>query len=321
MENKKSIIRNTIVYIFIIFGAILTLLPFYWMFLTSFMTYEQATSANPIWFLPISEWQWSNYKQAFFLSPSQTLEPLSQFKYLDKSNPIWSTITFINKRGLWSYATFGTFIFNTVLTSIINTILTLLTTILAAFAFSKIPFKGRDRLFSIMLSTMMVPGEMLLITNLITIYRYNLTNTYTALILPFTASVFYIYLLRQFFMQIPDSLYQAARVDGCSDWKYLWKVMVPMSKNTLITVAVLNTISSWNAYLWPMLVTSNSNMYVLSVGLMKFSNALNDFTPGQTPMQNIIMAGSTIVVLPMLILYILLRKQIISGVARSGTKG
>lgn len=321
MENRRSIISTTLVYILVIFGAIITLLPFYWMFITSFMTYEQAISAEPIWFLPISKWQWGNYKQAFYLSPLKDLTPLSNFQIIDELTQFRMKLTFINEFEGWGYATFGTFFFNTVFTTIINTVLTILTTILAAFAFSKIPFKGRNRLFSIMLATMMVPGEMLLITNLITIYKYELVDTYFALIVPFTASVFYIYLLRQFFMQIPNSLYQAARVDGCSDWKYLWRVMVPMSKNTLITVAVLNAIGSWNAYLWPLMVTNSPHMYVLSVGLMKFSNYLVDFSPGQTPMQNIIMAGSTIVVLPMLILYILLRKQIISGVTRSGTKG
>jgi multiple sugar transport system permease protein len=314
----KKVIGLVALYTLLVLGAIVTLLPFYWMLITSFMTRSQAISATPTWFVNIFDGNFENYKKAFFLSPEG--KPMLQFINFLETSEFIEKITFLTRdENGNTYATFGTFFFNSFFTTIINTIATIFTTILAAFAFSKIEFKGKNRLFGLLLATMMVPGEMLLITNLVTIYQLNWVDTYKALIVPFTASVFYIYLLRQVFMQIPDSLYRAARVDGCGDWKFLWKVLVPMSKNTLVTVAILNAIASWNAYLWPLLVTSQPRMYVLSVGLVKFSETIS--TMNQPPDNQILMAGSTLVILPMIIIYVLLRKQIISGVTRSGTKG
>ena len=170
-----------------------------------------------------------------------------------------------------------------------------------------------------MIATMMVPGEMILITNIVTIYQLGWTDTFEGIIVPFIALVFYTFLLVQLFKQIPESLYRAARVDGCSDWKFLWRVLVPMSKNTLITIAILDSIGSWNAYLWPYMVNRAPRMYVLSVALYEFTSALTGVT--QNPAPQILMAAAAITIAPMILVYLLLRKQIIAGVTRGGTKG
>ena len=194
------------------------------------------------------------------------------------------------------------------------TVFTLLTTILGAFAFSRLEFKGRDRLFNLLLATMMVPSQMYIITNFITITRMNLYNSLWAQILPYSASIFYIYLLRQFFNQIPDQLYLASKVDGCSDWKYLWKIMVPNAKSSLVTIGLFNFIASWNAYLWPLMVTGDINKRVLSIGLKYFaSDSGSDY--------HLMMAGATIVVVPLILIYLIFQKYIIQGIARGGLKG
>ena len=191
---------------------------------------------------------------------------------------------------------------------------TVLTMILGAFAFSRLEFKGRDKLFSILLATMMVPSQMYIVTNFITITRMNLYDSLWAQILPYTASVFYIYLLRQFFNQIPDQIYLAAKVDGCSDWKYLWKMMVPNAKSSLVTIGLFNFIASWNAYLWPLMVTGRIEKRVLSIGLKYFaSDSGTDY--------HLMMAGATIVVLPLIVIYLVFQKYIIQGIARGGLKG
>lgn len=250
--------------------------PFFWMITGSIKTYVEIT-ANPIVWWP-KEVQWVNFKTAS------------------------------------EYAPFLTYFKNTVIVSFANTVFTLFTTILAAFAFSRLDFKGRDTLFSFLLATLMVPSQMLIITNFVTIARMGLMDTMAALIIPFTASIFYIYMLREFFKQIPHQLYLAAKVDGCSDWKYLWTVMVPNAKNSLITIGLFNWIASWNAYIWPLLVTSSEEKRVLSIGLKYFSGeAGTDY--------ELLMAAGTIVILPLLVLYLFARRYIIEGVSRSGVKG
>ena len=250
---------------------------------------------------------------------------------------VWlpSTINFVNYQEALRAAPFVTYFQNTVIVAVANTILTLLTTILAAFAFSQFTFKGRDLLFSILLATLMIPSELLIITNYTTVVqlgRWNRTlleqysflpqvagriigiDTYGALVIPFIASIFYIYLLRQFFNQIPRQLYLAAKVDGCSDWKYMWTIMVPNSINALITIGLFNFIASWNAYIWPLLVTNRNDMRVLSIGLRYFTgDAGSEY--------HLLMAAGTFVVMPLLILYLFTRRFIIAGVARSGIKG
>lgn len=213
----------------------------------------------------------------------------------------------------------GMWFTNTLLTVIINTVLTVLTTIFAAFAIAKLKFVGRSKIFGILLITMMLPGEILTVQNLVTMNKFGWQNSYAGIIAPFITSVFYIFLLVQLFTSIPDSLYRAARVDGCGDWKFLWRVMVPMSTNTLATVSVLNAIASWNSFLWPSLIVTDPTIQVLSVGLYDYTAAASGSDVYNAP--NYVMAASVITILPMFIVYLLLRKQIIAGVSRSGTKG
>ena len=204
---------------------------------------------------------------------------------------------------------FGVYFRNSIIVSVANTVFTLLTTILG-----RLEFKGRDRLFSLLMATMMVPSQMYIITNFITITRMHLMDSLWAQILPYTASIFYIYLLRQFFNQIPDQIYLAAKVDGCSDWKYLWKMMVPNARSSLVTIGLFNFIASWNAYLWPLMVTNTIQKRTLSIGLKYFaSDSGSDY--------HLMMAGATIVVLPLIVIYLVFQKYIIQGIARGGLKG
>jgi multiple sugar transport system permease protein len=236
--------------------------------------------------------------------PSEVLQPI----FLPT---IWR---FDNYARALEAAPLATYFFNTVIVTVISTALTLIVTILAAFGFSRLRFPGRDIIFALLLATLMIPGEMLIITNFVTVARLGWMDTRTALIVPWIASVFYIYLLRQFFLQIPDTLYYAAKVDACSDWRYLWKVMVPNNRQAISTVAILNTIGCWNAFLWPLMVTNSESKRVLSIGLTQFQ------TEAGTSYE-LLMAASALLVMPMVILYLLLHKQIIQGVSRSGIKG
>lgn len=276
MDRTKRIVGKTIVYGFLCIAGLLTLIPFIWMISTSLKDASEIMIMPPKW-IP-AKLMWSNYVRAFDVAP------------------------------------FGTYFINTLFITVANTLLTLVTTIFAAFAFSRLKFYGKDLLFSLLLATMMVPGEMLIITNYVTVASIGWVDSYKVLIFPWIASVFYIYLLRQFFMQLPEELYYAAKVDRCSDWKYLWKIMVPNSKHGLITIAIFNAIMSWNAFLWPLLVTNSEEKRVLSIGLVRFK------TEAGTEFE-LLMAASTIIVLPMILLYLFLRKYIMNGVARSGIKG
>ena len=188
------------------------------------------------------------------------------------------------------------------------------TTILGAFAFSKLKIPFKNVLLGFLLGLMMVPFEMIVITNFRTIVDLGIYNTILALIIPFTSSIFYMYILKGFFDTIPDSLYQAARVDGCSNWKYLWRVMVPIGKPSLVTIILLNAIASWNSFLWPSLAIIDKNLKTLPFGLYSFVSEGGAKT-------ELMMAAATIVVLPMIILFIFARKHIVNGVARGGLKG
>ena len=259
-------------------GALLMLFPFFWMISGSLKTIREITSPDIIWWP--AEAQWPNYVTVL----------------TNPENP------------------FGVYFRNSIIVSVANTVFTLLTTILGAFAFSRLEFKGRDRLFSLLMATMMVPSQMYIITNFITITRMHLMDSLWAQILPYTASIFYIYLLRQFFNQIPDQIYLAAKVDGCSDWKYLWKMMVPNARSSLVTIGLFNFIASWNAYLWPLMVTNTIQKRTLSIGLKYFaSDSGSDY--------HLMMAGATIVVLPLIVIYLVFQKYIIQGIARGGLKG
>ncbi|HPJ21268.1 MAG TPA: carbohydrate ABC transporter permease [Clostridia bacterium] len=270
-------VYKIITYILLTAGAIIMLFPFFWMITGSLKTYNQITASPIVWWPAPA--QWGNYATAL------------------------------------EYAPFDTYFVNTVIVSVGTTLSVLITSIFAAFAFSRLKFRGRDLIFSILLSTLMIPSQILIITNYVTVaVRMQLMDTLLALIIPFTASIFYIYLLREFFNQIPEQLYLAAKVDGTSDWRYLWRIMVPNAKNALITIGLFNFIASWNAYIWPLLLTNSESKRVLSIGLKYFSGeAGTDY--------ELLMAAGTIVIAPLLVIYLFFRRYIVEGVARSGIKG
>ncbi len=275
--HRNNTIKNLLTYTLLVVIAAIMLFPFFWMITGSLKTYNEITS-NPIVWWP-SAIQWNNYAEALRIAP------------------------------------FDIFFVNTVFVCLVNTGVTLFTTILAAFAFAKLEFKGKNLLFLLILATLMIPSQLLIISNYKTVaVNLHLKDTLWALIVPYTASGFYVYLLRQFFIGIPDEFYYAAKVDGCNDWKFLWRIMVPNTKNALITIALFNWIASWNAYIWPLLITDSVEKRVLAIGLRYFSNeAGTDF--------HLLMAAGTIVVLPLVLLYIFTNKYILEGVARGGIKG
>lgn len=266
-------------YLFLIIVAIGVLFPFYWMIISSLKSMEEYRLTIPT-FWP-QHAMWSNYAAAF------------------------------------STGNLGTLFKNTVLVGIVSTILSLVITVLSAFAFARLEFKGKNLLFGALLATMMIPGEMFTITNYITVVKFGWLNTYTALIVPFLVSVFYIYLLRQNFMQIPNELYLAAKVDGTSDLKYLWKVMIPLALPTLISITILKMMGAWNSYVWPRLVANDEVHQLVSNGLR---SAFTDAGTNETnyPVQ---MAAVVIVSAPLFLVFVFLRKYIMKGVSRSGIKG
>ncbi len=265
-------------YAFLLIMAVIVIFPFYWMIISSLKTLPEYRQAVPT-FWP-QKLVFDNYPEAF------------------------------------TTGSLGTLFLNTLYVGIVSTILSLVITVLSAFAFARLEFKGRDAMFGLMMATMMIPGEMFTISNYITVSQFGWLNTYTALIVPFLVSVFYIYLLRQNFMQIPNELYLAAKVDGCGDLKYLWKVMIPMAMPTLISITILKMMGAWNSYVWPKLVANDGVHTLITYGLR---NAFSD-TSGQAnfPLQ---MAAATLVSIPLILVFIFLRKYIMSGVSRSGIKG
>lgn len=267
-------------YIFLILVAIAVLFPFYWMINSSLKTIEEYRLSVPT-FWP-KQVMWSNYAAAF------------------------------------QVGNLGTLFKNTVIVGVVSTILSLIVTILSAFAFARLEFKGKNLLFGALLATMMIPGEMFTITNYITVVKFQWLNTYTALIVPFLVSVFYIYLLRQNFMQIPNELYLAAKVDGTSDFKYLCKVMIPLALPTIISITILKMMGAWNSYVWPRLVANDDMHKLVSNGLrgLAFTDAATNET--NYPQQ---MAAVAIVSAPLFAVFIFLRKYIMKGVSRSGIKG
>jgi multiple sugar transport system permease protein len=264
------------IYALLTFGGIAMVLPFLWMISTSLKSPSEVMIMPPIW-IP-SKLNGSNYARA------------------------------------WEMASFSHYLFNSVVVTVATTIGELITTILAAFAFSRLRFYGRDMLFTILLGTMMVPGEVLLIPNYVTLSQFGWIDHYQALIIPWLASIFAIFLLRQYFLSIPDQLYYAARIDGSSDFKYLWNIMVPLAKPALVTIALFKAIGSWNAFLWPLIVTNTKDMRTLPVGLMTFTTeAGTDY--------ELLMAASAMIVLPMLLLYFMFERYLIEGISRGGLKG
>lgn len=280
-----QIVRLVLTYTVLTFTALFIFIPFYWMVLTALKTYaESSASSNPSFFISLSDMQWVNFKIA-----------LTEFNFLQ-------------------------YIGNTVFVGITTMVFTVLTTILAAFAFSRLEFKGREFIFSLLLMTMMIPGELYTITNYITVSRLGWIDSFYALIVPFSASVFYIFFLRQTFRQIPDTLYRAAKVDGASDFKYLTRVMIPIAAPTIITIIILSSIGAWDAYIWPQLVGRTDKTMLVSVALRNQNFSVGSGAD-QRPMYNLQLAATTIVTVPLLIVFFSLKKYILAGVGRSGTKG
>ncbi|HKM29209.1 MAG TPA: carbohydrate ABC transporter permease [Bacilli bacterium] len=288
-KTKKTLFL-IVLYTFLIVIALFIIVPFYYMLVTSLKTTSEINSDQFIFF-PRS-WVWENYSELF----------------TNKNGTITRGISLLNMYK------------NTVLVAFLTTIGTIITVVLSAFAFSRLNFKGRELIFSILLMTMMIPGEIYVITNYQTIGSLGWRNTYQALVLPFATSVFYTFFLRQTFKQIPNELYLAAKVDGTSDFGYLWKVMIPVAKATIITIIILSMIGTWNAFVWPSLVTNQKDMYLVSNGLLEMFKGKVEQS-GPDSILNVQMAGSTMITVPLLIVFIALRKYIMSGVSRSGIKG
>ncbi|MBS5938574.1 carbohydrate ABC transporter permease [Clostridium sartagoforme] len=261
---------------FIVLMAIITLFPFVYMILSSLMTYQEATSIPPTLFP--KEFQWNNFSLAMEQAP------------------------------------FVRYFFNTIFVSGISTIGTVITSILASFALVKLEFKYKNILVLGMAALLMVPYEVTVFTNYQTIAQFGLLDTYTALIIPSLASVFYIFYLKEYLTSIPISYYKAAKVDGCSDLEFVKRILIPLAKPALFTMGILSFINGWNSFLWPILVTNSKEMRLLSNGLSSFA------TESGTNVQ-LQMAASTIAIVPILILYLIFRKQIIRGVVKSGVKG
>ena len=265
-------------YLFLLLMAVIVLFPFYWMIISSLKSVDEYKLAVPTFW------------------PKQ--------------------IVIGNYGAAFRTANLGTLFTNTMIVGVVSTLLSLVITVLSAFAFARLEFKGRDAMFAALLATMMIPGELFTITNYQTVSNWGWLDSYKVLIVPFLVSVFYIYLLRQNFRQIPNELYLAAKVDGCSDLKYLLRVMVPLALPTLISITILKMMGAWNSYVWPNLVTSNENYELITNGLR---NAFTDDS-GQVNIPEQMAAVATVSA-PLFMVFVFLRKYIMAGVSRSGIKG
>ena len=263
-------------YLILIAGVLWVMMPFIWMILTALKPAKEVLSMPPKW-IP-SQWQWENFSEAL------------------KSVP------------------FRNYLFNSLFVAVCVTLGEVFTTILAAYAFVYIPFKFKNTIFMIMVATMMVPSDILMIPNYITLSNLGWINSYKALILPWCASIFSIFLLRQQFSTVPLSYYKSAKIDGCSDFTYLWTILVPLSMPTIVSIAILKFISCWNSYMWPLIVTNTKEMRTLPVALAAFSTEAGT-------RYHILMAFSIMMVTPIIIIYLITQKYIIRGVSKSGLKG
>ncbi len=277
--KRRSQVKNGVIYTFLTIWALVVLFPFYWMILSSLKSYASYNSE----YIP----------QLFTLSP--TLE-----NYVEAFTAV----------------PLGKYFTNTIVFTLGTTAIMIVVTVLAAFAFARLNFKGRDLAFTLFLALMMIPSELVVITNFVTVTNLDLRNTFTGLILPSVTSVFYIYLLKENFAQIPDELYYAAKVDGTSDLKYLLKVMVPICRPTLVTVTILKVIECWNSYVWPRLITDDANYFLVSNGIQEIRE--NGFGRENIPAM---MAAVVVISVPLIILFLIFHKKIMAGVARGGTKG
>lgn len=277
--RKRRIVRNVILYTFLVLCALAVLFPFYWMILTSFKT-QGAYNAEEIPKFYTLAPTLKNYSVAF------TAVPLARY------------------------------FLNTLIFTVITTAAMMVVIVLAAYGFARMDFKGKNLVFSLFLSLMMIPNELVIITNYVTITSWNMRNTFAGLILPSITSVFYIYLLKENFEQIPEELYKAAKVDGTSDFKYLLRVMVPISKPTLVTITILKVIECWNSYVWPRLITDDRNYFLVSNGIQEIRQ--NGFGRDNIPAM---MAAVVVISVPLVILFLIFRNKIMEGVSRGGTKG
>ena len=275
----KARVGKAVVYTLLALWALIVLFPFYWMVLTSFKSYGAYN--------------------AEFIPKLYTLSP-----------------TFQNYIDAFSAVPLGRYFFNTLVFTVATTALMLIVIIPAAFAFARLEFRGKNLVFTLFLSLMMIPNELVIITNYVTVTNLELRNTFTGLILPSVTSVFYIYLLKESFSQIPSELYYAAKVDGTSDFKYMCRVMIPIARSTIVTITILKVIECWNSYVWPRLVTDNAMYYLVSNGIQEIRE--NGFGRENIPAM---MAAVVVISLPLIILFLIFKGKIMEGVARGGTKG
>ena len=277
-QKAVKIAVQVMLYAFLLIMAVIIIFPFYWMLISSVKSLSEYRLSVPTLFP--REILLSNYVEAF------------------------------------NQANLGRLFMNTLYVGLVSTLLSLVITVLSAFAFARLEFKGKNTLFALLLATMMIPGELFTITNYATVNAFGWMDSFTVLIVPFLVSVFYIYLLRQNFLQIPNELYLAAKVDGTSDLKYLWKVMIPLALPTLISITILKMMGAWNSYVWPRLVANKEEYRLITNGLRNaFTESTGDVN---IPVQ---MAAVAIVSLPLFLVFIFLRKYIMKGVSRSGIKG
>lgn len=272
-------IKTFVTYILLSLWAVIVLFPFYWMILTSFKSY-------------------SSYN-AEYVPKLYTLSP-----------------TFQNYIDAFTQVPLARYFFNSVIFTVGTTAIMLVVITMAAYAFARMQFKGKNLLFTAFLSLMMIPNELVIITNFVTITDWNMRNSYLGLILPSITSVFYIYLLKENFEQVPEELYRAAKVDGTSDLKYLLRVLIPICQPTMVTITILKVIECWNSYVWPRLITDNSNYFLVSNGIQEIRE--NGFGRENIPAM---MAAVVSISVPLIVLFLIFHNKIMSGVSRGGTKG
>ena len=277
--KRREKVRRVVTYVFLAIWALVVLFPFYWMVLTSFKSYG-AYNAE---YVP----------QLFTLSP--TIE---------------------NYVSAFTEVPLARYFANSVIFTVVTTLIMLVVTVLAAFAFARLEFKGKNLIFTGFLALMMIPSELVIITNFVTITELDMRNTFLGLILPSVTSVFYIYLLKENFEAVPDELYKAAKVDGCSDLRFLLKVMVPICSPTIVTITILKVIECWNSYVWPRLITDDQAYFLVSNGIQEIRE--NGFGRENIPAM---MAAVVVISIPLIILFLIFHKKIMSGVSRGGTKG
>ena len=278
-QKKNSPLSMALIYLFLVLWAVIVLFPFYWMILTSVKSFAAYNSE----YIPR------------FWTPNPTME---------------------NYASAFTTVPLGRYFFNTLVFTVATTGLMMLVIVPAAFAFARLEFKGKNAVFAFFLSLMMIPTELVIITNYVTIVSWNMRNTYWGLILPSVTSIFYIYLLKENFESIPNELYSAAKVDGTSDLKYLLRVMIPIAQPTIVTIVILKVIECWNSYVWPRLITYDQNYFLVSNGIQQLRES--GFGRENTPAM---MAAVVVISVPLIVLFLIFRNKIMAGVSRGGTKG